>query len=98
MVRLWASIISFFSLYVVSSNFQYAEGGAEMLRSMHILWGAKLHLSWRTVKGINFLQKELLRDGSWEQDIDGLVQDCSNSSALAMELLQSCTMPSIWYC
>ena len=28
-------------------------------------------------------------------DIDGLVQDCSNSSALAMELLQSCTKPSI---
>ena len=27
---------------------------------------------------------------------DGLVQDCSNSSALAMELLQSCTIPSIW--
>ena len=28
-------------------------------------------------------------------DIDGLVQDCSNSSALAMELLQSCTKTSI---
>ena len=28
-------------------------------------------------------------------DIDGLVQDCSNSSALAKELLQSCTEPSI---
>ena len=28
-------------------------------------------------------------------DIDGLVQDCSKSSALAMELLQSCTKPSI---
>ena len=27
---------------------------------------------------------------------DGLVQDYSNSSALAMELLQSCTKPSIW--
>ena len=27
--------------------------------------------------------------------IDGLVQGCSNSSALAMELLQSCTKPSI---
>ena len=27
--------------------------------------------------------------------IDGLVQSCSNSSALAMELLQSCTKPSI---
>ena len=26
--------------------------------------------------------------------IDGLVQDCSNSSALAMELLQSYTKPS----
>ena len=25
---------------------------------------------------------------------DDLVQDCSNSSALAMELLQSCTKPS----
>ena len=27
--------------------------------------------------------------------IDRLVQDCSNSSALAKELLQSCTKPSI---
>ena len=27
--------------------------------------------------------------------IDGLAQDCSNSSALAMELLQCCTKPSI---
>ena len=29
-------------------------------------------------------------------NIDGLVQDCSNSSVLAMELLQSCTKPSIF--
>ena len=31
--------------------------------------------------------------------MDGLVQDCSNSSALAMELLQFCTKPSlpIWH-
>ena len=28
--------------------------------------------------------------------IDGLEQDCSNSSALTMELLQFCTKPSIW--
>ena len=27
--------------------------------------------------------------------IDGLVQDCSNSIANALELLQSCTKPSI---
>ena len=29
--------------------------------------------------------------------IDGLAQDCSNSSALAMELLQSCTKPLKWF-
>ena len=28
---------------------------------------------------------------------DAFVQDCSNASALAMELMQSCTKPSIWY-
>ena len=28
-------------------------------------------------------------------NFDDLVQDCSNSSTLAMELLQSCTEPSI---
>ena len=27
---------------------------------------------------------------------DGLVQDCSNSIANALELLQSCTKPLIW--
>ena len=32
-----------------------------------------------------------------DDDIDGLVQDCSNSSASAMELLQYCTEPSIWW-
>ena len=29
--------------------------------------------------------------------IDGLAQDCSNSIANALELLQSCTKPSTWY-
>ena len=28
--------------------------------------------------------------------IDGLAQDCSNSNVLTMELLQSCTKPSIY--
>ena len=31
-----------------------------------------------------------------DEYIDGLAQDCSNSSASAMELLQSCTEPSIY--
>ena len=34
--------------------------------------------------------------GLWHAYIDGLAQDCSKSSALAMELLQSCTKPSIY--
>ena len=29
--------------------------------------------------------------------IEGLVQDCSNFIANALELLQSCTKPLIWY-
>ena len=29
------------------------------------------------------------------ENIDGLIQDCSNSIANALELLQSCTKPSI---
>ena len=33
----------------------------------------------------------------WSLHVDGLVQDCSNSSVLAMELLQSCTKPSMLY-
>ena len=32
----------------------------------------------------------------YQDHTDGLVQDCSNSGALAMELLQSCSKPSIW--
>ena len=31
-----------------------------------------------------------------EVHIDGLVQDCNNSIASALELLQSCTKPSMY--
>ena len=33
--------------------------------------------------------------GQGRYNIDGLVQDCSSSIANALELLQSCTKPSI---
>ena len=33
---------------------------------------------------------------SEKDNIDGLVQNCSNSTANALELLQSCTKQSIW--
>ena len=36
-------------------------------------------------------------DMNREQNTDGLVQNCSNCSVLAMELLQSCTKPSIYH-
>ena len=39
---------------------------------------------------------DILGQLSLHSHIDGLVQDCSNSSALAMELLQSCTKPSTY--
>ena len=45
---------------------------------------------WFLNKRANILKGLLLKE-----NIDGLAQDCSNSSALAMELLQSCTKPSI---
>ena len=32
--------------------------------------------------------------GLWKQQIDGLVQDCNNSIAKALELLQSYRKPS----
>ena len=37
----------------------------------------------------------ILHTARYTEYFDGLVQDCSNSSAVAMELLQSCTKPSI---
>ena len=42
----------------------------------------------------------VLHEKWWKLQIyyfDGLGQDCSNSSALAMELLQSCTKSSICF-
>ena len=38
---------------------------------------------------------ELFKE-KWQWHIDGLAQDCSNSIANALELLQSCTKLSIW--
>ena len=47
--------------------------------------------------GFKLSIKKIRISHSSHEDIDGLVQDCSNSSALAMESLQSCTKPSIWF-
>ena len=48
-------------------------------------------------KGIHVTKgKSRIQNKAWPHHIDGSVQDCSNSSALAMELLQSCTKPSMY--
>ena len=54
---------------------------------------------WETVKESIFNQGSKSRGRRWYNQPynDGLVQDCSNSIANALELLQSCTKPSIWY-
>ena len=43
-----------------------------------------------------WVQDNHVMTGSQFVHIDGLMQDCSISSALAMEILQSCTKPWIW--
>ena len=48
---------------------------------------------WRGLTGIHL--GPVSKWGCRIYHIDGLVKDCSNSSVLAMELLQSCTKPSI---
>ena len=44
---------------------------------------------------INKSSSSIRKDFNNLRRLDGLMQDCSNSSALAMDLLQSCTKPSI---
>ena len=43
-----------------------------------------------------FMQEYLLRKQMVRDHIEALVQDCSNSSALAMQLLQSCSKSSTY--
>ena len=60
------------------------------------------YIAWREM--MRFVMLKQLWAGSWDPALrnsfyylyfDCLVQDCSNSSALAMELLQSCAKPLI---
>ena len=58
----------------------------------------KKWLLWRIAsKKVNGIRDFCLEiDETDDNYIDGLAQDCSNSSALAIELLQTCTKPSIY--
>ena len=52
-------------------------------------------ISWHSFPMVWFCRPSHCGQG-YHHKIDGLVRDWSNSSALAMELLQSCTKPSTW--
>ena len=57
-------------------------------------------ISWHTEQqheGPSQVIKSVLKLCKIATHIDGLVQDCSNSIANALELLQSCTKPSTFY-
>ena len=59
---------------------------ARLKRSQNVIYTfRKKALGYRVIHFINR-----------EYDVKGLMQDCSISSALAMEILQSCTKPSMW--
>ena len=57
------------------------------------LW--PLHQHWVEKERVTCKRTEGHSEDVNSKDIGGLVQDCSISIALAMEILQSCTKPSI---
>ena len=64
----------------------------EMIYSL--LWLTVINYLWDGLQTIfmHHLQKTMVTNHHFE----GLVQDCSNSIANALELLQSCTKPLYW--
>ena len=76
-------------------------------RWMLYLLSCILHRQYRTLRGrgevmecrviLKYCVKPLYRHGSLYKYIDRLMQDCSTPIAYALELLQSCVKPSIFY-
>ena len=68
----------------------------------NVIWYAIWYgIIWCDVRSdVRYMICDMINDTMWQTvryDIDGLVKDCSNSSVLAVELLQCYTKPSIWY-
>ena len=62
-----------------------------------IYWDHEMIKSIKELVKIRQSVFTLYSDTSTNRHIDGFLQDCSISSALAMEILQSCVKPWIWY-
>ena len=56
----------------------------------------RVHISW-DILYCGFVSVCVTESSEKQNHVDGFVQDCSNSIANALEILQSCTKPSIWY-
>ena len=56
----------------------------------------RVHISW-DILYCGFVSVCVTESSEKQNHDDGFVQDCSNSIANALEILQSCTKPSIWY-
>ena len=69
---------------------------SEILIGIHTFTFKKMHLKLCLENGSHFVSASMCQPVAWWCHMDGLVQDCSNSIANALELLQSCTKPSMW--
>ena len=72
--------------------------------SVSVLGGPSIiywdHEMIKSIKGLVKIRQSvftLYSDTTTNRHTDGFLQDCSISSALAMEILQSCIKPWIWY-
>ena len=74
----------------IAIHIVYQDAPTMAFRPVNISWGARNESSSAVSGGYRPSSDTL-----WQ--IDGLAQDCSNSSALAMELLQSCAKISTYY-
>ena len=79
-------------IHLGHSGHNYWSRPIQLLSSMP--WQKFWHISGGRVVPVHRLS--LLSTALISWDIDGWVRDCSNSSALAMELMQFCTEPSIY--
>ena len=74
------------------------EGFACLLQQSFLLLGLEVthYNSFRSTNLFLLKCKDLSSVITYTPHIEGLMQDCSNSSGQAMELLQSCAKPSMW--
>ena len=70
--------------------------GPVMLKMFHLMTSCRMKIRQPLTKSTAKLSLIHELWGVMGNYVNSFTQDCSNSSALAMELLQSCTKPPIW--